>query len=921
MRSHPRLLIMTVLAALLGIFTGVAGNLLSNQMPSAVVKLARPLFVLCVLGTVLLTVLTARATSKDRWPKPRRVRAYADPIALGVHPAEPVGHNRFPPYVTREIDDYLGTLLQQSAFILVVGESATGKSRAAYEAMRRCLPHHRLLVPSAAAPLTELLGVFARTRKCVLWLDDLERYLGARGLTAAMLETMGRDDRSRRYVLATMRTEEFARFAARREKTLDVESRIDMRDGRTLIDQASIVRIERLWTPAEIDRAAMLTNDPRIAQALPYSDRFGIAEVLADGPELFEDWANAWAPGAHPRAAALIAAAVDCRRAGMFGPVPLDTLRQLHEPYLQQRGGERLRPEPFDNALSWAREPLRGQASLLMEAKKGHFVVFDYLVDRLQRATRMGDIDEQVWQVAASVKEPTEAYSVGVAAQNAARLPIAVMAFQRAFDIGLPEAGTRLSDCLGELGKVHEALAAARSAVRLSEQQLGELHPDTISAKRTLAHWLSGAGLLKESNQVCEELLSYSVAALGAAHVETIAIRYQLGLTTGLLGDPLTAVRLLTDVAEDRERLLGHDHPDTFLAYSLLAWWIGESGRPREALARYEHLEADRHRVFGANDPRTLHTRARVAYWTGIAGDPAKALSLYHRLLVDRTAALGAYHQHTLHTRSRVALWTLLNGKAAEAAGLFRAVVTDRDRSLGADHPATLISRLLLARAVGEAGDPSDAVVLCDAMVIDSDRVLGSNHPDTLAARAEQARWIGEIGHAAAAVEMFNTLVADCTQLLGADHPRTLIMRNNAGYWLESAGYPDKAVSVLDDLYADYLAKFGADHPDSLLVRHNVAYCLASSGQIATAISQHMVLVADLTRVLGGSHPDTLAALGNLNSLTGSARPPVSTPTRPPDAIVSTRPRPERTKPSPPRTVIEGLGFEPFDLRLRKRMP
>ena len=920
MRSHPRLLTMTVLAALLGIFTGIVGNLLSDQAPAAVVRLARPLFVLCVLGTIVLTVLMARATAGNRWLRPRRVRTYDDPVALGVHAAESLGLSRFTPYVAREIDDDLDALLEQSGFILIVGESTAGKSRAAYEAMQRRLRNHRLLVPSAAAPFSELLAVFARTRKCVLWLDDLERYLGARGLAAALLETMRLDNRSRRHVLATMRAEELARFAARRERTVYGESRVDLRDGRTLIDQATVVRVERLWTQAEIDRAAKLTTDRRIAQALPYSDRFGVAEVLADGPELLEDWVNAWAPGTHPRAAAIVAAAVDCRRAGMFSPVPLDALRRLHEPYLEQRGGALLRPEPFDAALSWAREPLRGQASLLIEAQEGRYLVFDYLVDRLQQMTRVGNIDEQVWQTAATITEPTEAYSIGVAAQNAAKLTIAVTALRRAFDSGLHEAGTRLSDCLGELGKVHEAVAVARAAASLAEQQFGGRHRDAISAKRTLAHWLTGAGLLYESNQVCEELLRYSVAALGDDHIETIAVRYQLGLTTGLLGDPATAVRLLTAVVEARERILGPDHPDTLLARSLTAWWIGDGGQPRQALALYRRLEVDRRRVFGPDDPRTLHSRARVAYWTGIAGDPGEALALYRRLLVDRIDALGADHQHTLHTRSRVALWTLLNGHATEAADLFRAVVTDRIRSLSADHPATLISRLLLARAVGEAGDHREALALCEAVVTDSDRVLGGNHPDTLAARAEHARWTGEIGGASAAVEMFSTLVVDYTQILGARHPQTLVMRNNTGFWLDCAGYPEEAVATLNDLYADYLDKFGPDHPDSLLVRHNAAYCVATSGQVAMAITLYQALVIDLTRVLGASHPDTLAARINLGSLTGSHRPPVRPRPRTPNAIVASRPEPVRMRSYPPRAVVEGLGFEPFDLRLRKRM-
>jgi hypothetical protein len=31
------------------------------------------------------------------------------------------------------------------------------------------------------------------------------------------------------------------------------------------------------------------------------TDTFGLAELLADGPELARDWRNGWRPGGHPR--------------------------------------------------------------------------------------------------------------------------------------------------------------------------------------------------------------------------------------------------------------------------------------------------------------------------------------------------------------------------------------------------------------------------------------------------------------------------------------------------------------------------------------------------------------------------------------------------------------------------------------------
>ena len=61
--------------------------------------------------------------------------------------------------------------------------------------------------------------------------------------------------------------------------------------------------------------------------------------------------------GHHPRGAALIAAAVDCRRAGFAGPLPRLLLDELHSAYLEQTAAARSYPETLAQAWSWAVRP------------------------------------------------------------------------------------------------------------------------------------------------------------------------------------------------------------------------------------------------------------------------------------------------------------------------------------------------------------------------------------------------------------------------------------------------------------------------------------------------------------------------------------------------------------------------------------
>jgi hypothetical protein len=101
-------------------------------------------------------------------------------------------------------------------------------------------------------------------------------------------------------LLATMRTSEYDRFAARTESTINNQNRSAWRASREVLRGAHVISMDRLWSPSELAGAAKFADDPRVARALERADIFGVAETLTAGPELVRDWRNAWAPGAHP---------------------------------------------------------------------------------------------------------------------------------------------------------------------------------------------------------------------------------------------------------------------------------------------------------------------------------------------------------------------------------------------------------------------------------------------------------------------------------------------------------------------------------------------------------------------------------------------------------------------------------------------
>lgn len=294
-----------------------------------------------------------------------RVRDVADPTLLGVHPAI-LSDDPLPPYVHRDVHDEVVACLRPGQFVLLVGDSTAGKTRTAYEAVKAELPDHFLIVPDRAGVLDAALDAVAGSKRSILWLDDVERFLGADGLTVAGVARAGDG-----VIVATLRREELRRLE-------------DDGGAARVLSQARRITLERRFTDTELIRARVHVADPRIQEALEHAHEYGIAEYLAAAPELLNNWLDAWAPGTRPRGAALVEAAIDCRR-GFLGEIPQDFLMAAHEYHLARRGGQKLSPEPPATAWEWATTPRRATAAMLELTEDDGVRVFDYLLDHVQR--------------------------------------------------------------------------------------------------------------------------------------------------------------------------------------------------------------------------------------------------------------------------------------------------------------------------------------------------------------------------------------------------------------------------------------------------------------------------------------------------------------------------------------------------------
>ncbi|WP_406346918.1 hypothetical protein [Streptomyces sp. NBC_00648] len=612
-----------------------------------------------------------------------RVFQLGDPADWGVHctrrGVEHDGSRVTTPYVPRDVDGQMGEALSRGGFVLLLGESAAGKSRTAFEAVRRHLPDHAWVCPFTRRSIEVAVDAACRASRSVLWLDDLENYLGPDGLTEALVRRMLDHPRAEVVLVATIRSEEHCRYDAREGSRLTGADRDLWRTERGVVDQARVIRVERMWSWAEIERARQQAAPDRpLTLALRASSRYGIAESLACGPELVNAWRDAWSRGAHPRGAALVTAVVDYRRAGLRRPIPLVWARADHEPYLRARGGAQLlSAETLDRALAWACQPVRATSGLLVhDPTTDHLLAFDYLL----ACDGMEPVPDHLWYALLPRVTEEEAYDLGLVAHGELRLRRARAAFLKALQRPVSGAELALALVLADAGRPREAITLLED---LRRRGAG----DPLTLDRQLAHCIAEAGEFREAVRRFADLARRTDQLLGPNHPDTLGVRHEAAYCAGEAGDLSTSVQELTALAVQRHRALGPDHPDTLATRRSLAWYQGMAGHADEAAAALHGLLIDAEAALGLRDPHVLAVRASLAWLRGSSGAWDRAARELTEVLHDRLDVLGADHPHTLATRQQIALATAHNGDRRQARDMLVRLVADMRGCLEPGHP------------------------------------------------------------------------------------------------------------------------------------------------------------------------------------------------------------------------------------------
>ncbi|MCF2533001.1 transcriptional regulator [Yinghuangia soli] len=300
-----------------------------------------------------------------------------DPVKLELHravrPPRPrdgsalpdAPESTLPAYVFREHDRELaevveGAIAGRSGMAVLVGTSATGKTRACWEAVQSLAVHgwrlwHPFDPTRADAAYADIPRVAPKT---VVWLNEAQHYLGHDAYgerIASRLHTLLLGP-GPVLVLGTLWPEYADRY-----KTVpgpgapDPHTRV-----RALLKAYNVLHVPDVFDEAALGAARELAarGDAQLAHVLDHRHENRITQGLAGAPELLATYKSA-SPGTR----AILDAAVDARRMGMGLHVPGAFLEAAAEGYFTEPEWDALEDHWFEDALAAAVRPVLGGSS------------------------------------------------------------------------------------------------------------------------------------------------------------------------------------------------------------------------------------------------------------------------------------------------------------------------------------------------------------------------------------------------------------------------------------------------------------------------------------------------------------------------------------------------------------------------------
>ena len=364
------------------------------------------------------------------------------------------------PYIERDKEAEVRAHLRAGRPVLLVGSSMVGKTRMAAEVVKSLFSAWPVVIPDSKTALAALNSMDAQLRDTVVWLDDIDRLIGADGITVG---TVRRLASAGNVIVGTIRAGEYDRYSPTdqlRPPEWDVISVFER------------VFLDRNLSKEEQGRLSHTIGNPEIQERIR---RVGIGEYVGAAERI--DEALLLGPSVSPVGYALVKGASDWRRIGMNRQVPASLLRLLAEPHVDARARAALSEEDsYERGLAWATRDINPTVSLLERMGTEAFTIYDYALDLITR--QAAPVPDSTWGLAIEHGSASEMLNVGYCAAVIYRLPrVAIQAWRKAADCGYGEAAPIAAFNLGILLEQQGDRDGARTAY---QQAIDSGQPDIV---------------------------------------------------------------------------------------------------------------------------------------------------------------------------------------------------------------------------------------------------------------------------------------------------------------------------------------------------------------------------------------------------------------------------------------------------------
>ncbi|MGW2779522.1 hypothetical protein ACWC4C_44825 [Streptomyces olivaceoviridis] len=303
-----------------------------------------------------------------------RLISECHPLDLEVHYAIHVAakEGELPAYVKREHDTHLQRIVAaaqrgKSQLCVLVGESSTGKTRAAWEGIQSLAADEwRLWHPfdptRADAALTGLEAVGPKT---VVWLNEAQHYLAhpevGEKIAAALRTLLADTHRAPILVLGTLWPVHWDHLTS-----LPIQPGEDPQEQSRQLLTGRQIHVPDAFTERDLVAVrSAAQEDERLAQALAGTADRRITQFLAGVPALLDRYKLSRAG-----ARALLHVAMDARRLGCGIDLPAAFLEEAAMDYLSESELSSLDDDWFEQALTYTERTAHGNTALLRRTRR-----------------------------------------------------------------------------------------------------------------------------------------------------------------------------------------------------------------------------------------------------------------------------------------------------------------------------------------------------------------------------------------------------------------------------------------------------------------------------------------------------------------------------------------------------------------------